>query len=125
MFVRLILLAAIPGCPESWPIFQFISVGIADQKELTAGAANGRHGLDGSNVATENPDAAPSTLTDLIRKQARAMLVDQQPALIPRLVKLPAEAGLPDLQLRNIRCRDGVLRASFQLQQPASQSTER
>ena len=98
--------------------------------ELRIKGADGGHGqwaarIDDVEVTTENPDAAPSTLTDIIRKQTRAMLVDQPPALIPRLARLQAETGLPDLQLRDIRSRDGVLRASFQLQQTTPQSIGR
>jgi len=93
--------------------------------ELRIKGADGRRGqwatrIDDIKMTTENPDAMPSTLTDILRKQTRAMLVDQPPALIPRLAKLQAETGLPDLQLRDIRSRDGVLRASFQLRQPQS-----
>lgn len=98
--------------------------------ELRIKGANGRRGqwatwIDEINVTTENSDAAPSMLIDIIRKQPRAMLVDQPPALTSRLAKLQAETGLPDLQLRDIRSRDGVLRGSFRLQQPAPQSIGR
>jgi hypothetical protein len=78
--------------------------------------------VDDVDVTSEGSDAATSSLTNIIHTQARSMLVDQPPALIPRLARLHAETGLPDLHLRNLRSRDGVLRASFQLTQTAVQS---
>lgn len=82
-----------------------------------AGAAAGQWSLQISDadVAVEDSEAPESSLTDIIRRQARAMLVDQPPSMMPRLARLQEETGLPDLQLRGIRSRDGVLRASFEL----------
>ncbi len=67
------------------------------------------------DVVTDDPQAPASSITDIIRTQVRQMLLDQPPALIPRLARLQDTTGLADLELRNIRSRDGVLRASFEL----------
>lgn len=97
---------------------------VSDLHRLTlqlkgADGGQGRWALrvDDLEVISENSDAAAASLTDLIRTQTRTMLVDQPPTVIPRITRLQAETGLPDLQLRNIRSRDGVLRVSFQLMQ--------
>lgn len=66
-------------------------------------------------VAVDEPQATESSLTEIIRTQARAMLVDQPPSELPRLARIQEQTGLPDLQLRGLRSRDGVLRASFEL----------
>ena len=77
------------------------------------------------DAASENSDASDSSLIEIIRTQATAMLVDQPPVLIPRLTRLTAVTGLSDLQIHDIRCRDGVDRVSFQLAQGAVGSNTR
>ena len=92
-----------------------------------ADGGHGRWTLQVAEVdaANENPDASDSSLIEIIRTQATAMLVDNPPVLIPRLTRLTAVTGLCDLQIHDIRCRDRVDRVSFQLAQGAVGSNTR
>jgi hypothetical protein len=66
-------------------------------------------------VESENTAAAESAITEIIRTQTREMLLNQPPTLLPRFASLKQETELSDLQLREIRARDGVLRVSFEM----------
>lgn len=67
------------------------------------------------DVIAENQNADEDSITDIVRQQARRMLLDQPPAVMPRVARLQEQTGMPDLRLHGIRSRDGVLRAAFQL----------
>ncbi len=87
---------------------------------LTLRGADGGQGRFAIRIAdveveSENTASPASSITEIIRAQTREMLLNQPPTLLPRLASLKQETGLSDLQLREIRARDGVLRASFEM----------
>lgn len=82
-----------------------------------ADAGQGRFAIRIADVDVESENSAEpeSAMTGIIRTQTREMLLNQPPTLVPRLASLKRETGLSDLQLRQIRSRDGVLRISFEM----------
>ncbi len=67
------------------------------------------------DVASEESGAGDGSLTELLQTQSRKMLLNQPPLKLPRRLPLQASTGLADLQLWQIRIRDGVLRAACRL----------
>jgi len=82
-----------------------------------ADSGNGRWsiGIADVDVESEDPDSANSQMTQLIRTESRQMLLSLPPTELPRLTEIRSLTGLPDIGLREIRSRDGILRVSFQL----------